>query len=125
MQYTFEKIKEKYPKTTARSKRSLKKLHLDEFAVTLVSIDFPATLFGNPDEFKLLDAMWEYDNDIFVGGSLSGTNIMFQIKTSEFSEDYIKEYCKGMLLILSEIEPSFAEIEFITVVYGDAYYGEW
>lgn len=86
MQYSFEKVKEKYPKTTLRSKRSLKKLHLSEFADTLVSIDFPAGLFDNPLEYKLLDAMYEYDNGMFVGGSLTGTNVMLQIKTSEFSE---------------------------------------
>lgn len=125
MQYSFEKIKEKYPKTTLRSKRSLKKLHLSEFADTLVSIDFPAGLFDNPLEYKLLDAMYEYDNGMFVGGSLTGTNVMLQIKTSEFSEEFVKEYCEGLLLILSEIEPSFAEIGNVTVVYGDAYYGEW
>jgi hypothetical protein len=125
MQYSFEKVKEKYPKTTLRSKRSLKKLHLAEFSETLVSIDFSAGLFDNPLEYELLDAMYEYDDNIFVSGSLTATNVMFQIKTSEFSENFIKEYCKGLLLILSEMEPNFAEIGKVTVVYGDAYYGEW
>ena len=125
MQYSFEKVKEKYPKTTLRNKRSLKKLHLAEFAETLVSIDFAAGLFDVPEEDKLLDAIYEYDASTFVGGSKVGTNIMFQIKTSDFSEEFVKQYCEGLLLILSEIEPNFAEIGNVTVVYGDAYYGEW
>lgn len=125
MQYSFEKINEKFPKTTLRSKRSLKKLHLDDFAETLVSIDLSAGLFDVPAEDKLLDAIYEYDDSTFVGGSQVGTNIMFQVKTSEFSENFVKEYCNGLLLILSEIDQSYAEIGNVTVVYGDAYYGEW
>ena len=125
MQYSITKMKEYFPKRIHRRRRLEKRLYLGDFSETLVSIDLPTELFYNPDECKLLDAIYEYDDMTFVGGSKNGTNIMFQIKTSEFSEEFVKEYCKGLLLILSEIEPSFAEIGLVTVKYGDAYYGEW
>ena len=125
MQYTITKAKETFPKTTSRSKRTLKKLHLGEFAELLVSIDLEAGIFSSPFEDELLDAMYEFDSGCFVGGSLSKTSILTQVKTSEFSEDYIKKYCEDLLFILSNIEPQFAEIGHITIEYGDAYYGEW
>jgi uncharacterized protein YggL (DUF469 family) len=125
MQYTFSKVKESLPKTSARSKRTIKKLHLNEFAESLVSIDLTAGLFDSPFEGELLDAIYEYDDSTFIGGSSNATNILIQIKSSDFSEEYIKKYCEDLLFILSNIEPQFAEIGHITVQYGDAYYGEW
>lgn len=125
MQYSFEKINEKFPKTSARSNRTLKKLHLREYAETLVSIELTAGIFDNISENKMLDAMYEYDDNMFVCGGINGTTVMFQIETSNFSEESIEKYCDGLLLILSEIEISFAEIGKVTIQYGDAYYGEW
>ena len=125
MQYKFDKINEVYPKRTYRSKRTLKKMHLNEFAETLVSIDLSASVFDAPNESKLIDAMYEFDDNIFVFGADTGTNIMFSLPTQEFSLEVIKKYCEDLLLILSYIDPTFAEIESIAVVYGDAYYGEW
>lgn len=125
MQYSFEKLKETFPKTSSRSKRTLKKMHLGEFAETVVLIDFPTATFGTPFEWELLDAMYEHDSGICVGGNSKSTHMLVQIKTSEFSEEYIKKYCEDLLFALSNIEPHFAEIEHITVQYGDAYYGEW
>lgn len=125
MEYNFLKVNETFPKITSRSKRSLKKLHLHEFADTLIYIDFPAVIYGNDNEDLLLDIIHEHDNNCFVLASSDKTSIMFNVKTSDFSEEMVKEYCHGLLLRLSEVEPNFAKIENITINYGDAYYGEW
>ena len=125
MEYNFLKVNETFPKCTSRSKRSLKKLHLYEFADTLIYIDFPVATYGNDNEDVLLDIIHEHDNSCFVFASANNTNIMFDVKTSEFTEEMVKEYCHGLLLRLSEVEPNFAQIEKITINYGDAYYGEW
>lgn len=126
MQYLFEKVKENFPKRTYRSKRSLKNMHLNEYAETIVSINFLADVLFAEDKNTLLNAMYEYDSNMFVSGSVKyGTNIIFYIPTADFSFEYVEKYCNDLLLVLSNIEPTFAEIESITVQYGDAYYGEW
>ncbi|AMM43871.1 virion structural protein [Pectobacterium phage vB_PcaM_CBB] len=126
MQYSFEKVKENYPKRTYRSKRSLKKMHLKEYAETIVSINLLADVFFSANENKLLDAMYEFDSNMFVCSSVNdGTNVIFYMPTADFSFEYVEKYCNDLLLVLSNIEPTFAEIESIAVQYGDAYYGEW
>lgn len=125
MQYIFEEVKGNFPKTATRSKRTMKKLHIGEYAETLVSVELNADTFDTPYEGELLDAMYEYDDGIFVGSNGGGTYILAQLLTSEDIEDKIKKYCEDLLFVLSDIEPKFAEIESITVQYGDAYYGEW
>lgn len=126
MQYLFEKVKENYPKRTYRSKRSLKKMHLKEYAETIVSINLLADVFFTANENKLLDAMYEFDNNMFICSSENdGTNVIFYMPTADFSFEYVEKYCNDLLLVLSNIEPTFAEIESIAVQYGDAYYGEW
>ena len=126
MQYSFEKVKENYPKRTYRSKRSLKKMHLKEYAETIVSINFLADVLFAENENVLLNAMYEFDSNMFVCGSVNqGTNVIFYMPTADFSFEYVEKYCNDLLLVLSNIEPTFAEIESIAVQYGDAYYGEW
>lgn len=126
MQYLFEKVKENYPKRTYRSKRSLKKMHLKEYAETIVSINFLADVLFSANENKLLDAMYDFDSNMFVCSSVNdSTNVIFYMSTADFSFEYVEKYCNDLLLVLSNIEPTFAEIENITVQYGDAYYGEW
>ena len=44
MQYTFTEVKSVYPKRTYRSKRTLKKMHLNEFSEMLLDIHLPAAL---------------------------------------------------------------------------------
>ncbi|AQW88830.1 putative structural protein [Erwinia phage pEa_SNUABM_50] len=125
MQYTFDKVKENYPKRAYRSKRTLKKLHLQEFGVVLASIVINASVFDSQYCDTLLDAMYEHDDGIFVCGGKDTTTVLVEIPVGDFSIDYVKNYCHKLLLDLSEIDLSFAEIENITVQYGDAYYGEW
>lgn len=125
MQYIFEEVKVNFPKSTTRSNRTKKKLHIGEYAETLVSIDLTADTFDTPYEGQLLDAMYEFDSGMFVGSNGGGTVILTQLKSSEVNEDNIKKYCEDLLFVLSDIEPKFAEIGTIAVKYGDAYYGEW
>jgi uncharacterized protein YggL (DUF469 family) len=125
MQYIFEEVKVNFPKSTSRSNRTKKKLHIGEYAETLVSINLTADTFDTPYEDQLLDAMYEFDSGMFVGSNGDGTIILAQLKSSEVNEDKIKKYCEDLLFVLSDIEPKFAEIGTIAVQYGDAYYGEW
>lgn len=126
MQYSFKKVKENYPKRTYRSKRSLKKMHLKEYAETIVSINFLADVLFSENKNALLDSMYEFDSNMFVCSSVNeGTNVIFYMPTADFSFEYVEKYCNDLLLVLSNIEPTFAEIESIAVQYGDAYYGEW
>jgi len=125
MQYIFEEVKVNFPKSTFRSNRTKKKLHIGEYAETLVSINLTADTFDTPYEDQLLDAMYEFDSGMFVGSNGDGTIILAQLKSSEVNEDKIKKYCEDLLFVLSDIEPKFAEIGTIAVQYGDAYYGEW
>jgi len=125
MQYIFEEVKVNFPKTTTRSNRTKKKLHIGEYAETLVYIELTADTFDTPYEDQLLDAMYEFDSGMFVCSNGGGTSIITQFKTTEVDEDKIKKYCEDLLFVLSDIEPKFAEIGTIAVQYGDAYYGEW
>lgn len=121
MKYKFEKVKENYPKRANRSKRSLKKLHLKEYAETIVSINISYKLLDSPYERKLLNSMYEFDSGMFVTNS----EVIFYIPTVDFTFKYVQKYCEKLFMILSEIDQSLAEIGIITVRYGDAYYGEW
>lgn len=125
MQYTFTEVKAVYPKRTYRSKRTLKKMHLQEFREMLIDIHLPAPLFDTEKEWELLDAIYEFDDNTFVFGDLSSTNIMIQVPADKFDPESVKQYCLDLLTELSAIDLQFAEIESIVVNYGDAYYGEW
>ncbi len=125
MQYTFTEVKSVYPKRTYRSKRTLKKMHLNEFSEMLIDIHLPVQLFDTEKEWILLDTIYEFDDNTFVFGDLSSTNIMIQVPSDKFDTESVKQYCLDLLTELSAIDISFAEIESIVVNYGDAYYGEW
>lgn len=125
MQYTFTEVKSVYPKRTYRSKRTLKKMHLNEFSEMLLDIHLPAALFDTEKELALLDAIYEFNDNTFVFGDLSSTNIMIQVPEDKFNTESVKQYCLDLLTELSAIDVAFAEIESIVVNYGDAYYGEW
>ncbi|SOK59114.1 hypothetical protein [Yersinia phage fHe-Yen9-03] len=125
MKYTFTKVKENYPKRTYRSKRTLKKLHLQDYGVVLSSIVINIPVFESQYCDSLLDIMYEHDNGIFIFGTDKTTTILVEIPVDKFSIENVKKYCYELLLNLSEIDQNFAEIERIMVDYGDAYYGEW
>lgn len=125
MQYTFTEVKSVYPKRTYRSKRTLKKMHLNEFSEMLLDIHLPAALFDSEKELALLDAIYEFNDNTFVFGDISSTNIMIQVPADKFNTESVKQYCLDLLTELSAIDVAFAEIESIVVNYGDAYYGEW
>lgn len=126
MQYTFTEVNANYPTRTYRSKRTLKKLHLQEFSKTLFKISLDISLFDTEKEDALLDAIYEYDNGVFVYGDItSATTILVEMNTDKFSPDYVMQYCTILLTELSAIDVRFAELENITIEYGDAYYGEW
>lgn len=125
MQYTFTEVKSVYPKRTYRSKRTLKKMHLQEFREMLIDIHLPVQLFDSEKEWVLLDAIYEFNDNVFVSGSLTSTNIMIQVPADKFDSESVKQYCLDLLTELSAIDINFAEIESIVVNYGDAYYGEW
>lgn len=126
MKYTFNEVKATYPKRTYRSKRTLKKLHLDDFSKTLFKLCLGITLFDSDKENELLDAIYNFDSGVFVyGDTISTTNIMVEIDTNKFSPDYAMQYCDIVLTKLSAIDGRFAELKNITIEYGDANYGEW
>lgn len=124
MQYTFQEVATKYPKRTNRSKRAQKKMHLNKFGEVLVDINIPIAIFDNDKEAELIDAIYEFDDNAFVFGS-TYVSLMHQRPVSEFNREVIIQYCDNLLRTLSEIDPQFAEVEKVTITYGDAYYGEW
>lgn len=128
MQYNFVKVSENLPKNATRSKRTLKRMHLKEFAVVLVDIIFPIdnSNLSNDKIDSIFDVIFEHDDgSLATAGFHGGFSILFEIPVSKFSEDYVKEYCTKLLFDLSNIDMEFAKIESINVQYGDAYYGEW
>lgn len=125
MEYKFIEISSIYPKRTYRSKRTLKKLHLNEFSEVLVDINLPVSVFDSSKEFLLLDAIYELNSEVFITSDGKNTHIMMQYMSNEFNKEDIIKYSYELLVELSSIDISFAEIENITILYGDAYYGEW
>lgn len=130
MQYNFSKVKETYPKTTNRSNRTLKKMHLGAYAVSLASIVIPVKLFELSDDVvdKCLDIMYEHDDGCCVMGHKTGFNILieFDSKLDDVStEEHIKNFTNKLICELSNTEMDFVNIPKVTVQYGDAYYGEW
>lgn len=130
MQYVFEKVKEKFPSKTYRSERTLKKLHLGKHAKTLISINFPVSVFDciDTDEslfYSIMDVLYEHDSGCFVHSTQTGFALVVDISTERFSEDDVKKFIENVLYDLTNIDSKFAEIESITVQYGDAHYGEW
>jgi hypothetical protein len=126
MKYTFHEVNSTYPKRTYRSKRTLKKLHLDDFSQTLFNVCLSIALFDSDKEYELLDAIYDFYNGVSVyGDTTSTTNILVEIDTNKFSPDYAMQYCDILLTKLSAIDGRFAELKNITIEYGDANYGEW
>lgn len=125
MQYTFERIEENYPKRKWRSKRLLKKLHLQEFGVMRANIVIDVSIFNSQYCDELIDAMYEYDDGIFVFDGTDLTNVLVDIPVADYSIEYMWNYCYDLLAVLYKIDVNLKKIKKITVKYGDAYYGEW
>lgn len=131
MQYIFSKIKENFPKSNvSRTNRTLKKMHLDGYAVSLASITIPVFLFGldQTQTDRCLDVIYEHDDGCFVYSSDIGFTILheFDSLTDDIStEKYIHDFIENLIRELSNVEMEFATTQKVTIVYGDAYYGEW
>lgn len=130
MQYIFYKVQETFPKSTQRSNRNLKKMHLGEYSVSLASIIIPVHLFAFSTDVqdKCLDVIYEHDDGCFVCGHKDGVMILSEfdsLSTDEQEKEYIENFINKMICELSNIEMEFANVDTITVQYGDAYYGEW
>ena len=127
MQYTFEKVKENFPKKTYRSQRTLKKMHLGTYARTLINVLIPVKLFDLHQDImnKCLDLIYELDDNSFVSSTENGFSIIIETNTPTDIESETKQYTNNLLRELSNIEMEFASVDKITVQYGDAYYGEW
>ncbi|EHU8780923.1 hypothetical protein N0S44_000153 [Escherichia coli] len=131
MQYIFSKVNENFPKQKVyRSQRTLKKMHLDWYAVSLASIVIPVKLFSLDQKQidKCLDVIYEHDVGCFVCGSECGFTILHEFESlhdDNSTEEYIKTFTNKLMCELSNIEMEFATVETINITYGDAYYGEW
>lgn len=125
MKYEFTKVNENYLKRKTRSKRSDKKLHLGDYAETLFEMILDVNIFNMSTVDEVLDIMYEHDSRMSVHASGNKTHIMVQLPTSTFNEIYVEQYCAGLLFELTKVEQDFANLNTITVQYGDAYYGEW
>lgn len=130
MQYNFSKVQETYPKNTNRSNRTLKKMHLGVYAVSLASIVIPVPMFEYSDDIvdKCLDIIYEHDDGCVVMGHKDGFNILIEFDTpidDNSTKEYIKNFTNKLICELSNTEMEFANINNVTVQYGDAYYGEW
>ena len=131
MQIDFFKIKESYPKNKSyRSQRTLKKMHLGEYAVSLASIKIPVFLFGlEQNQTDLcLDVIYEHDTGCFICGDDNGFLILHEFESlpdDNSTKEYIKKFTENLIRELANIEMEFATIETVTIQYGDAYYGEW
>ncbi|EMR6005932.1 hypothetical protein WJW27_002632 [Escherichia coli] len=131
MQYIISKVNENFPKQKVyRSQRTLKKMHLGGYAVSLASIVIPVKLFSLDQNQidKCLDVIYEHDVGCFVCGSDNGFTILHEFESlhnDNSTEEYIKTFTKKLMCELSNIEMEFATVETINITYGDAYYGEW
>lgn len=131
MQYILSKIVEKFPKSNVkRTNRTLKKMHLDGYAVSLASITIPVYLFGldQTQTDRCLDVIYEHDVGCFVCGSDNGFTILHEFDSlvdDSSTEEYIKNFTETLIRELSNIEMEFATTQTVTIQYGDAYYGEW
>lgn len=130
MQYNFTKVRENFPTKTYRSQRTLKKMHLQSYAVTLVSIIIPVDLFSLEREqlLKCLDVICEHDNGSFVCSNGHHVSILTETPTQDedaSTEQFAQNYTNELMYALSNVEMEFANVKTITVSYGDAYYGEW
>lgn len=131
MQHIFSKIKENFPKSNvSRSHRTLKKMHLEEYAVSLASIEIPVYLFGldQAQTDRCLDVIYEHDVGCFVCGHDSGFIILHEFDSlldDTSTEEYIRNFTNKLICELSSIEMEFATVQTIATQYGDAYYGEW
>lgn len=135
MDYTFTKLKEQFPKKTNRTERTKKKLHIDQYAETLVDIVFDIEDYDlhavDSDYNMLADMLYEYDSSIFFGSTyytkegVSKISLMHTVCTLDFSEEYIKTYIENLICTISETNIEFAKVHKIDITYGDSYYGEW
>lgn len=130
MQYNYTKVQEHFPKNTRRSNRTLKKLHLGTYAVSLASINIPIALFDFPTDVvdKCLDIIYEHDDGCFVIGATNGFTILheFESKLDDCStKTYLQNFIEKIICELSNTEMEFANVQSISIEFGDAYYGEW
>lgn len=133
MKITYTKLNDNIPKKTNRTDRVMKKLHLGKYAETCidVAVKFPSDLYTN--EYyndvmfdKLYDALNTVLPDFGTFGIFDGTySFLYCVNSNTFNEHDIERTVHDVFRSLSEVEPYFAEIDEVNVLYGDAWYGEW
>lgn len=134
MVITFNKLNDKFPKKAKRSDRTMKKLHLGSYAETCVDVTFPFKnkLARTPDDVedklfdRLLDAVESVTGSFETCGlSLDQFSILYCVPSSTFDAQKEEEKIVEIVRALSDVEPAFAEVQEVTVIHGDAWYGEW
>lgn len=134
MNITFTKLNDKFPKKAKRSDRTMKKLHLGSYAETCVDVYLPFknNLERTSDDVadklfdRLLDAVESVTGKFETCGlSLEQFTILYCVPSDSFDVQTEKAKIVEIIRALSDVEPAFAEVEEVTVVHGDAWYGEW
>lgn len=130
MKYNITKVKDKFPKRAARSERTKKKMHLDNYAETIIDVYIPlmvdtTEIYNNLFD-RLLDALYDNNKGFETLGMYGGNfTLIASYSTSEFTEQVAIDYVNDVMRIITEVEPSFAEVNEVTINHGDAWYGEW
>ena len=117
---TYNKVKEVFPKREYRSARSRKTFHLKEYSQVLVCITFSTALsvdlyltfaeeISKITEYKISS---HYENSV---------QCYFQFSTESFSYSKMEELTQEVLKHMNNLQ----FVGNCSVLYGDAYYGEW
>lgn len=128
MNYTITKLPEKFPKKVNRSDRTQKKLHIGKYAETIIDVYIPVLVKDHQHEIfdKITDAIYENNKGFETCGMWDNKfTLMAMFSTSEFTEQVAIDYVNDIMRIITDVEPSFAEVKEISITYSDAYYGEW
>lgn len=128
MKYTFTKLNDKFPKKANRSDRTLKKLHLGSYAETCVdvSLDYPVELYN--DEFfdGFYDALYQVLPDFGTFGIYDNKfTFIYTVPSASYNEEDVKTVVNEVLRLISNVDQYFADIKDVSIVYADAWYGEW